>query len=73
MKDGNDWFTKTVVNEWNKSSRYVVNPNTTERFKLGLDRFMDGEVKVVINLLLLLRLPSVARRPLVVSPNLCVT
>ena len=37
------WFTNTVVEEWNKVSKHVVNAGTVDTFKKRLDISMNEE------------------------------
>lgn len=39
---GKTWFTNRIVDERNKLSRYIFDPNTTESVKWRLHRYMDG-------------------------------
>lgn len=38
-----NWFKISIVDEWNKLSRRVINTNTIKCLKWKLDRFKDGE------------------------------
>lgn len=40
-KIGKNWYTKRLVEEWNKLSRHVIEANTTESLIRRLDAFMD--------------------------------
>ncbi len=40
---GKNWFTKRVLNEWNRLISHGGSANTEDTFKKSLDKFMDGE------------------------------
>ncbi len=58
---GKNWFTKRVVDEWNRLSSHVVSANSIDTFKKRLDRFMDGDGRWRWVVLGVLELPSVGR------------
>ena len=40
---GRHWFTKRVVNDWNRLSGHVVSGESIGSFKRRLDECMDGD------------------------------
>lgn len=42
-RDGKNWFTNRVVDDWNRLSYQIVNSNSIDSFKRTLDKFMDED------------------------------